>query len=168
MTRPLKRTVEVCFSPKLYEFKLTREDFIVVIVDILRATTSICAAFDHGVEKIIPVGGVENARKYKDKLKKEDSHRRELIENRHNLSEILTNKKLTFSLQSWENGKVYWGIWEKDIITEIKKKFKIDLTKKHIEMPDGHIKKLWETYVYIKFWKDAMAKITVEVTANQK
>ena len=34
------------------------------------------------------------------KLKKEDAHRRELTENRHNLSEILTNKKLTFSLKS--------------------------------------------------------------------
>jgi 2-phosphosulfolactate phosphatase len=60
-------TVEVCFSPKLYDFKLTKENFIVVIVDILRATTSICAALDHGVEKIIPVGGVEQARIYKEK-----------------------------------------------------------------------------------------------------
>ena len=60
-------SIEVCFSPKLYEFKLTKENFIVVIVDILRATTSICAAFDHGVEKIIPVGGVEQARLYKEK-----------------------------------------------------------------------------------------------------
>ena len=60
-------SIEVCFSPKLYDFKLTKEDFIVVIVDILRATTSICTAFDHGVEKIIPVGGVEKARLFKEK-----------------------------------------------------------------------------------------------------
>jgi 2-phosphosulfolactate phosphatase len=60
-------TIEVCFSPKLYEFKLTNKHFIVVIADILRATTSICAAFDHGVKKIIPVGGVEQARLYKEK-----------------------------------------------------------------------------------------------------
>ena len=58
-------TVEVCFSPRLYEFRLTRENFIVVIADILRATTSICAAFAHGVKTIIPAGGVEEARKYK-------------------------------------------------------------------------------------------------------
>jgi len=62
-----KRSIEVCFSPKLYEHKLTSGSFNVVITDILRATTSICAAFDHGVEKIIPVGGVEKAREYKDK-----------------------------------------------------------------------------------------------------
>jgi 2-phosphosulfolactate phosphatase len=59
--------IEVCFSPMLYGFKLTKENFVVVIVDILRASTSICAAFDHGVEKIIPVGGVEQARIYKEK-----------------------------------------------------------------------------------------------------
>jgi 2-phosphosulfolactate phosphatase len=60
-------SVEVCLSPRLYEFKLTKENFIVVIVDILRATTSICAAFAHGVEKIIPVAGVEKAREFKEK-----------------------------------------------------------------------------------------------------
>lgn len=60
-------TVETCFSPRLYDYKLTRENFVVVIVDILRATTSICAAFDHGVSRIIPVAGVEKAREYKDK-----------------------------------------------------------------------------------------------------
>ena len=65
MPHKVKNTVEVCFSPKLYEHRLTKDNFIVVIVDILRATTSICAAFDHGVEKIIPVAGVEKAREYK-------------------------------------------------------------------------------------------------------
>jgi 2-phosphosulfolactate phosphatase len=60
-------SIEVCFSPKLYQFKLTRENFIVVIADILRATTSICAAFAHGVYKIIPVAGVEKAREFKTK-----------------------------------------------------------------------------------------------------
>ena len=67
MPQTAKYTVEVCFSPKLYEYKLTKNNFIVVIVDILRASTSICAAFDHGVSEIIPVAGVEAAREYKDK-----------------------------------------------------------------------------------------------------
>ncbi len=60
-----KLTVEVCFSPKLYDHKLTKENFVTVIVDILRATTSICAAFENGVKEIIPVGGVDEAREYK-------------------------------------------------------------------------------------------------------
>jgi 2-phosphosulfolactate phosphatase len=60
-----KPTVEVCFSPKLYEHKLTKGNFITVVVDILRATTSICAAFDHGVKQIIPVSGLDEARRMK-------------------------------------------------------------------------------------------------------
>ena len=60
-----KLTVEVCFSPKLYDHKLTKENFVTVIVDILRATTSICAAFENGVKEIIPVSGVDEAREYK-------------------------------------------------------------------------------------------------------
>ena len=58
-------TVEVCFSPKLYGHKLTDKKFTTVVVDILRATTSICAAFDHGVKEIIPVSGLEEAKTMK-------------------------------------------------------------------------------------------------------
>jgi len=67
MIKSMNRTIEVCFSPQLYEFKLTKGDFITVIVDILRATTSICAAFDHGVHKIIPVAGIKKAQEYKER-----------------------------------------------------------------------------------------------------
>jgi 2-phosphosulfolactate phosphatase len=58
-------TVEVCFSPKLFNEVLTRENYMVVLVDILRATTSICAAFENGVNSIIPVGDMEVARNMK-------------------------------------------------------------------------------------------------------
>jgi len=33
-----------------------------VIIDILRATSSICTAFEHGAVSIIPVAGVEEAK----------------------------------------------------------------------------------------------------------
>jgi 2-phosphosulfolactate phosphatase len=60
-----KYSIEVCFSPKLYSEIMTKENYIVVLVDILRATTSICAAVANGVERIIPVGDLEQARDYK-------------------------------------------------------------------------------------------------------
>lgn len=60
-------TIEVCFTPKLYSEILTKKNFIVVMVDILRASTSICAAFENGVECIIPVASLEEAKEYKDK-----------------------------------------------------------------------------------------------------
>jgi len=102
----------------------------------------------------------------KAKQKRDDAHRRELLENRHHIAEDLTGKKLNFKLKTWAWNKVYGGIWEKDIISEIKKKFKIELSKKHIDMPDGHIKKLWEKDIYVKLWKDAMAKMTVVVESE--
>jgi 2-phosphosulfolactate phosphatase len=49
-----KRSIRVCLSPALVgNYKL--ENTIVVLIDILRATTSICVAFAHGVEHIVPV-----------------------------------------------------------------------------------------------------------------
>ena len=101
--------------------------------------------------------------KFLQKIKNEDSHKRELIWSRHKISEQLTWKTITFTLKTWKNGKVYWWIWEKDIIESINFNFNIKLTKKHIELPDWHIKKVWNTNIYIKLWKDAMAKINVIV-----
>jgi 2-phosphosulfolactate phosphatase len=62
-----KRTVEVCFSPKLFPEIMTRDGFVVVLVDILRATTSICTAFENGIRSIIPVATLEEARQWKSK-----------------------------------------------------------------------------------------------------
>jgi len=58
-------TIEVCFTPALFPYRATENNFVVVIVDILRATTAICAAFDNGVASIIPVAEIEQARELK-------------------------------------------------------------------------------------------------------
>ena len=59
-----KRIIETCFSPALYEPD-RHSGSIVVIIDILRATSAICTAFENGAETIIPVSTVEEAREYK-------------------------------------------------------------------------------------------------------
>jgi 2-phosphosulfolactate phosphatase len=58
--------LEICFSPAMFEAHSDREA-VVVIVDILRATSSICTAFANGVHEIIPVATVEEAREMKRK-----------------------------------------------------------------------------------------------------
>jgi len=63
----MKPQVEVCFSPELYRHKLVKENFVVVVTDIFRATTSICAALNYGVKAVIPVSNREDAKKYKEK-----------------------------------------------------------------------------------------------------
>src|SRR5512140_2458147 len=59
-----KRKLETCFSPALYEAE-QHSDSIVVIIDILRASSAICTAFANGAVSIIPVAGVDEAREYK-------------------------------------------------------------------------------------------------------
>lgn len=58
------KTFSTCFSPALYPL-FKEQDSIVVVVDILRATSAICTAIHHGVGSMIPVAGVDEALHYK-------------------------------------------------------------------------------------------------------
>jgi len=55
-----KPIIETCYSTALYPF-YHRTDAIVVVIDILRASSSICAAFENGVTAIYPVAGIKEA-----------------------------------------------------------------------------------------------------------
>ena len=61
-----RKHIEVCFTPGEYAY-FKDEYEIVVVIDVLRATSAICAAFAHGVKSIIPVATVEEAREYQKK-----------------------------------------------------------------------------------------------------
>lgn len=61
--RPVRR-VEVCFSPR--QFDLYKDEFhTCVVIDVLRATSAICTGLANGVDRIIPVPTVEEARALK-------------------------------------------------------------------------------------------------------
>ncbi len=64
---PHQRKLEVCYSPALFPVYYQSKDCIVVIIDIFRATSAICTAFEHGVNSIIPVASMEEAKEYKQK-----------------------------------------------------------------------------------------------------
>lgn len=59
------RTVEVCFSPKLFPDIVTTGEFVVVLTDVLRASTTIVTAVGNGVGSIIPVATHDEARRLK-------------------------------------------------------------------------------------------------------
>src|SRR5690554_6971337 len=61
-----KKFIEVCYTPGDYEYYKGRFD-IVVVIDVLRATTAICSAIDNGVNSVIPVSTIEEAKAYQDK-----------------------------------------------------------------------------------------------------
>ena len=60
-----KKQIEVCYSPALFPYYENR-DAVVVVTDILRASSAIVTAFMNGVERIIPVGTLEEAMAYKE------------------------------------------------------------------------------------------------------
>jgi 2-phosphosulfolactate phosphatase len=59
-------SLEVCLTPALLPL-YNVEDFIVVIIDIFRATSSICYGIENGAEAIIPVSEVEECAAYRGK-----------------------------------------------------------------------------------------------------
>lgn len=61
-----RKRIEVCYTPGEYDY--FKDEFeIVVVIDVLRATTAICVAFEYGIKSIIPVPTLEDALEYKKK-----------------------------------------------------------------------------------------------------
>jgi len=61
-----RKRVEVCFTPGEYPY--FKDEFeTVVVIDVLRATSAICTAFQYGVAAIIPVPTIEEALAYKNR-----------------------------------------------------------------------------------------------------
>ena len=59
-----RKRIEVCFTPGEYAY--FKDEFeTVVVIDVLRATSAICTAFQYGVAAIIPVPTIEEAMAYK-------------------------------------------------------------------------------------------------------
>ncbi len=59
------RKVEVVFSPALFPVYFQNNDCTVVVIDVFRATSAICAAFESGIDSLIPVATLEEAIKFK-------------------------------------------------------------------------------------------------------
>jgi len=62
----MKNTIEVCFTPHAFPL-LPHEDRLVVVIDVLRATSCMCTALHHGIDKILPVASIAEARDFQSK-----------------------------------------------------------------------------------------------------
>ncbi len=58
--------LEVCFSPAFFN-RYDSAGAVIVIIDVLRASSAICTAFENGAELLIPVADVEDALNFKKK-----------------------------------------------------------------------------------------------------
>lgn len=56
--------LDICLSPALYPF-YRKENEVVIVVDVFRASTTMCAMCGNGASAIIPVIDIEEAKKYK-------------------------------------------------------------------------------------------------------
>ena len=57
--------IELSLTPALYEWRGIKERHTTVAVDILRATTAVCAAFQAGAEEIVPLDTLEALEDYR-------------------------------------------------------------------------------------------------------
>lgn len=62
-----QRKIEVCYSPALFPVYYSSKNCVVVVIDVFRATSAICTALNHGVNSIIPVSSVDEAKEYQSK-----------------------------------------------------------------------------------------------------
>lgn len=53
--------IDLCLSPALFKFHNVQPETLVVVVDIFRATSTICSAFSAGATAIIPLASIEEA-----------------------------------------------------------------------------------------------------------
>lgn len=56
--------IEISLTPALYEYRSIRQHHTTVAVDILRATTAVCAAFQAGVEEVVPLDSLDALSEY--------------------------------------------------------------------------------------------------------
>jgi 2-phosphosulfolactate phosphatase len=66
INKPSAKGLDVCLTPALIPL-YNVDDYIVVVIDIFRATTSICYGIENGAEAIIPVSQVEECSAYLEK-----------------------------------------------------------------------------------------------------
>lgn len=61
-----QKFIHVCMTPALIDqFEIS--EAIVVVIDVLRATTSMCVAFDNGAELMVPVEHIEECEAFREK-----------------------------------------------------------------------------------------------------
>ncbi len=57
--------LEVSLTPALYPYRTLRENHVTVAIDLLRATTAVCAAFQAGCREVVPLDSLEALEPYR-------------------------------------------------------------------------------------------------------
>ena len=57
--------LEVSLTPALYPYRTLKENHATVAIDVLRATTAVCAAFQAGCREVVPLDSLEALEPYR-------------------------------------------------------------------------------------------------------
>ena len=87
------------------------------------------------------------------------------IEDAKQVVTLLTDLKLTFTVNSSPEGKLYGSITNKDIAEKILEERKVEIDKKKIELAE-HIKEVGEYDVEVKLYKDVKTEIKIAVVSE--
>lgn len=104
----------------------------------------------------------------KQKEQKKESNRRMLLGWKQEIVDTLEHQVFEFSLKS-SGDKVYGSIHPKDVAEYIEKKYRIPLTKKHIDFWGVHscFKTLGDHDIYIDLWENYAVKALVRISPTQ-
>lgn len=58
--------LEVSLSPALYPYRTLNDHHVTVAIDLLRATTAVCAAFQAGCEAVVPLDTLEGIERFRE------------------------------------------------------------------------------------------------------
>lgn len=101
-----------------------------------------------------------------EKKKKAQDNKSHLVEARHEIAQKLHNMTVTFELAGSKD-KIFGGLGEHEIIQEIKKKYGVELEKKHILLPEGHkLKQVGITDIKINLGSDVNIKMHIEIKSK--
>ena len=101
----------------------------------------------------------------KQKEQKKESERRMLLGWKQEIIDTLEHQTFDFSLKaSW--GKIYGSIHPRDVAEFISKKYRIPLTKKHIDFGGVYscFKTLGDHHIYIDLWENYAVKAIVRIS----
>jgi large subunit ribosomal protein L9 len=87
------------------------------------------------------------------------------IEEAKQVAALLSDLKITFTVNSSPEGKLYGSITNKDIAEKILEERKIEVDKKKIELPE-HIKEVGEYDIEVKLYKDVKTQVKVIVISE--
>ncbi len=97
------------------------------------------------------------------KAQKKEENRINLLANKADIAKQLTKTKLSFHMPHAASGKIHGSLKEKDMVEEIKRQFKVQLTKKNIRFENWHIKQIGDHTVYVDFGDKVTAKVNINI-----